>query len=722
MPIKQLSQSKTFVPVSAIPSWISRIDVVRSLRLHKLLATLIAVSIIVLGLAFKARHKPSYAATSVVYVSPNFPATLKVSEEQEYPYDSYIEEQIHSVTGYNVLVNAIKKLPPGVWRFPFESVESAANRLQHMLTVKRDGLSYQVQISLTGDDPTHLAEIVNAVTDTYLDETRDEQFYGRDKRLDALRQERTEVQNDLNAKLQEQTEISQALGVARLSTDGPDQIDTAVTKLRADLSTAHEQRIQAEAQLSAMESSDPGKPNAALDAAADEIIASDSSVMALKASLNQKRSLLLDQLAGMTPNHPLRKTTEEQLNEIERALGQMQAKLRSQAAANLEQKLRMEVVRASTIESKLLSELEADTKEATKAAPSFQRSQVLKGQIAALQDRYATLDERTRNLELESKSPGPVHLFAAALPPDGPVLSVMRLIPVVIVPLGLLFATVTVVMIDFLDRHIYNSSDVEQILGFSPIGALFDDQDVSMQVFDEGILRMAGAIDQAARTAEVRTIVLTSVNSGGGTTSIVEDIGSTLAKLGRKTLTIDASGATSPVAYVTQQAAHHTLGSVPVKKQDVDAWSTAVVTQVIQQPFVPKLTPLTNLMDKAFKDLTIEYDMILIDAAPILISAETEYLARFADVTMLIAEAGKTTSAQLVRAARLLERMQVPGMAAVVNKIAYERTNHATREDVAAFEARMEQNVKWNGSWSRDNAPIDFEDREQPAKENSTYA
>jgi polysaccharide biosynthesis transport protein len=283
MPIKQLSQSKTFVPVSAIPSWISRIDVVRSLRLHKLLATLIAVSIIVLGLAFKARHKPSYAATSVVYVSPNFPATLKVSEEQEYPYDSYIEEQIHSVTGYNVLVNAIKKLPPGVWRFPFESVESAANRLQHMLTVKRDGLSYQVQISLTGDDPTHLAEIVNAVTDTYLDETRDEQFYGRDKRLDALRQERTEVQNDLNAKLQEQTEISQALGVARLSTDGPDQIDTAVTKLRADLSTAHEQRIQAEAQLSAMESSDPGKPNAALDAAADEIIASDSSVMALKA-------------------------------------------------------------------------------------------------------------------------------------------------------------------------------------------------------------------------------------------------------------------------------------------------------------------------------------------------------------------------------------------------------------------------------------------------------
>ncbi len=68
---------------------------------------------------------PVYEATSVVYVSPNFPATLKVSEEQEYPYDSYIEEQVHSVASYNVLTDALRKLKPGVWQFPGESLESA---------------------------------------------------------------------------------------------------------------------------------------------------------------------------------------------------------------------------------------------------------------------------------------------------------------------------------------------------------------------------------------------------------------------------------------------------------------------------------------------------------------------------------------------------------------------------------------------------------------------
>jgi polysaccharide biosynthesis transport protein len=722
MHIKQLGQSKPSLPLDSRPDWVSRIDVMRSLRLHKILATLIALLVIGVGVAFRARHHPIFEATSVVYVSPNFPATLKASEEQDYPYDSYIEEQVHSVAGYNVLTDAVSKLKPGVWRFPGEGLQPAVDRLQHNLTVKRDGLSYQVKVSLDGSDPTHLAEIVNAVTDSYLEGTKDEEFYGRDKRLEALRQERTRVQNDLTDKLREQTQISQTLGIAQISAEGTDQIDTQVAKLRTDLAVAHEQRIEAEAQLSALENGGIGSPNSALDAAADEVIASDQSLLALKASLSQKRALLMDQLAGMTPNHPLRKTTEEQLSEIETALQQMQANLRSHAAANLEQKLRTNLLRASTVESKLLSDLESNTKQATNAAPSFQRSQILRAEIAALQARYTALDERTRNLELESKSPGSVHLYSSARVPLGPLPSITRLILPLLLPFAALIAIGSVVLIDFFDRHIRNGIDVEQILGFSPIGSLFHDQDVSMQVCDECTLRVAGGIDQAARTGGVRTIVLTSVNAGAGTTSIVENLGGTLAKLGQKTLTIDASGVTSPVAYVTlnlEQSAHRAVGGAHVRRQEADVRSTAVIAQ----PFSPKLPPLRNLMDQSFKDLTIDFDIVLVDASPILISAETEYLARFADVTILIAEAGKTTKVQLTRAARLLERLQIPGMAVIINKISYRWANRATREDLSAFEARMEEgNPKWNPSWNSEGTAVGDDDPKRVITEDSTYA
>lgn len=722
MHIKNFNQSQPSQPPAASLDWRSRIDVPRSLRLHKMAATLITLLTLGLGVALAVRHRAQFEATSVVYVSPNFHATLVTNQEQEYPYDSYIEEQVHSVTKYNVLVDAIGKLKPGVWQAPGESLESAVDRLQHNLNVRRDGQSYQVQITLLGTDPTHLAEIVNAVTESYLEGIKGEEFYGRDERLDSLRQARTEVQNELNDKLHEQTQISQSLGVAVISSDATDQIDAQGSKLRTDLTVAHEQRIQAEAQLSALENGGADAPSAALNSAADEIIAQDPSLLALKSSLSQKRALLLDQLAGMTPNHPLRRTTEEQLAQIETALQQMQTNLRSHAATALEQKLRTDLERATTVEAKLTADLQSNTHQATHAAPSFQRAQVLKAEITALQARYATLDERTRNLELESKSPGSVHMFSPARTPTAPLHSSSTMILGMLLPVALMVGVGSVVLIDFLDPRVHSGNDIEEVLGFSPIGMLFHDKDVTMQVLDECALRLAAGIDQAARTASVHTIVLTSVNAGAGTTSIVESLGSTLAKLGRKTLTIDASGATPPVAYITlniDHSAHRGLGGMPVARPDTEKWSTAVLAQ----PFSAKVPPLTNFMDQAFKDLTTDYDVVLIDATPILISAETEYLARFADVTILIAEAGTTTKAQLIRASRLLEKLQIPGVATIINKVAYRRASRATREDLNAFEARMDKtNVKWNPAWSKGAASAGYDNREQAAKEHSTYA
>ena len=485
MHIKNYSQSQPSQPPAASLDWRSRIDVPRSLRLHKMAATLITLLTLGLGVALAVRHRAMYEATSVVYVSPNFHATLVTNQEQEYPYDSYIEEQVHSVTKYNVLVDAIGKLKPGVWQAPGESPESAIDRLQHNLNVRRDGQSYQVQITLLGTDPTHLAEIVNAVTESYLEGIKGEEFYGRDERLDSLRQARQEVQNELNDKLHEQTQISQSLGVAVISSDATDQIDAQVAKLRTDLTAAHEQRIQAEAQLSALESGGADSPSAALNSAADEIIAQDPSLLALKSSLSQKRALLLDQLAGMTPNHPLRRTTEEQLAQIETALQQMQTNLRSHAATALEQKLRTDLERATTVEAKLTSDLQSNTHQATHAAPSFQRAQVLKAEITALQTRYATLDERTRNLELESKSPGSVHMFSPARTPTAPLHSNSTMILGMLLPVALMVGVGSVVLIDVLDPRVHSGNDIEEILGFSPIGMLFNDKDVTMQVLDE---------------------------------------------------------------------------------------------------------------------------------------------------------------------------------------------------------------------------------------------
>jgi len=277
--------------------------------------------------------------------------------------------------------------------------------------------------------------------------------------------------------------------------------------------------------------------------------------------------------------------------------------------------------------------------------------------------------------------------------PLGPERSKVRLLILAIFPVSILAGVLCAVVLDLLDPHIYTASDVEALLGFAPIGMLFDDREVTQIVFDECALRLAAGVDHAARLAGARTFVLTGVNSGAGTTSIVESIGSMLAKLGRKTLVIDPSGKSEPIAYIT-------LGADLQKRQvhlpDGTAGSRSSTTEIQKvktgsQSLPAGISPMSGFVFESFQNMSSEYDIVLIDAAPVLLSAETEYLARMADVTVLVSEAGKTKKAWLTRAARLLERLGVAGAAAVVNKVHPARAEEALKHDLREFELRSDR-------------------------------
>jgi succinoglycan biosynthesis transport protein ExoP len=678
-----------------------KINVLRSLRLHMITAILVALVVLGLGLAVLLRRGLMYSSQSTIYVSPTFPKTLTEDRETEYPYDSYVQQQVHAIARYDVIADAIHHLPADMWQRPGEVEQSAVQRMQESLDIKRIGTTYEVGIELMGMRPDHLAEIVNAVTQSYLSKAKEEEFYGRDERLATLRDTRDELQKELDGKLQEQAAITRQLGVAVIGSASPaNPFDEQLNKMRADLSAAHEQRINAEAEITSLQSGDPSAPNSILSAEADAIIANDPQLTSLKTALGQKRSALMEQLAGLTPNNPLRKQTEADLEQIDNGLRDMQTDLRRKAATQLQQKLRANVNRAATIEAQLQNQLSKDTTAADSAAPRFQRADELKADIDRLQARYTQVDNRIDDLELESSSPGSVHLFSPALPPLGPEPSKTKKLIPLLIPIALLMGIASAVAFDFLDPHLYTGGDLESVLGFAPIGSLLDDRDVTQLVFDECVLRLAAGVDHATRMAGVRTFVVTGTGSGAGTTSIVENLGSTLARLGRKTITIDASGNSNPVAYVTVglNDANSVAGdfSADGSKPHPSTELNLQTSTVFSQSLPARVAPLSSFVAKAFQDLTKEYDIVLIDTAPLLSSAETEYLARCADVTILVVESGKTTKGKLARAARLLEKLDVAGAAAVINKVRLVRAEDTLKHDLQEFEARTnEMNLRW---------------------------
>jgi succinoglycan biosynthesis transport protein ExoP len=708
-----------------------RINVKKSLRLHPVASLVAGLLVLGVGLAVIAKHKPNYVSVATLYVSPTTPKTLVDDQELQRPYDTYMAQTVHAINRYDIMAAALQKLPPGTWTFPGETEQSAVQRLQQGLDIARVGTTYQVQVALDGARPEHLAEIVNTVTAVYLEKAKSEEFYGRDERLATLREERNKVETERDDLLKEQNKITSSLGVAAFNGTGSNLYDSQNAKMQADLLSAHEARVQAEAALNALRNGDPSAPSSSLNAAADEVIANDSSLMALKTQLSGKKAMLIDQLSGMTALNPARKQTEDQLAQIEKELSDMQSRLRTSAATRLEQKARTALNSATMVESRLQNDLLRGTSQAHDAAPRIQRAEAIQADLARLQNRYSAIDDRISNLELESSSPGSVHLFSPAMTPLGPERSKIAVLLIAIVPLALMVGIITAIILDLLDPHIYTGTDVEAVLGFAPIGMLFDDREVTQIVFDECALRLAAGVDHAARLAGARTFVITGVNTGAGTTSIIENLGSMLAKLGRKTLVIDPSGNNEPVAFVTLGT---DLQRRPISFTDGSPIEPTTSTQLQtvkpgRQSLPARITPMNSFVFDSFKTVSAGYDIVLIDAAPLLLSAETEYLARMADVTVLVAEAGRTKKAWLNRAARLLERLGVAGAAAIVNKVHPARAEEALKHDLREFELRTDR-VNLQEWWkpgkkaSRTAAPAEsFESGQVHApEEDSVYA
>jgi Mrp family chromosome partitioning ATPase len=101
--------------------------------------------------------------------------------------------------------------------------------------------------------------------------------------------------------------------------------------------------------------------------------------------------------------------------------------------------------------------------------------------------------------------------------------------------------------------------------------------------------------------------------------------------------------------------------------------------------------PTLNPVARALHRVGEQYDVILIDANPLPISAHTEYLARVSDATVLVVKSSATTKQELDRAARLLERLDVAGVAVVLNKISLDRADRAMKKELKRYEQSFRQ-------------------------------
>ncbi|HUY95655.1 MAG TPA: hypothetical protein VMU71_10165, partial [Terracidiphilus sp.] len=575
-------------------------------------------------------------------------------------YESYIQQQIHNVTREDVLAGAVRRIPD--FQGANESEQAAADRLGGNIQVDRVSTGYQIAITATAGSPAEAAQDANALAQSFIDSTTRELRSGDTQRIALLAEERDRVMKELASDRAEQDTLNRELGVAAVGTATPDPYDDQIAALRAELVKARADNDQAASKLTATAGGGPS--SGALNAAADEIVAADPGLVSMKTALNKRRSDLISQMSNLTPEHPLYKQDAQELAKINSSLDDMSKELRAKAATQIEQKLKTDLERTSGVEARLNGQIAQLTKQASGATPRLQRASDLATDISRLQARYTAVDEQYRNLTIDNAAPGAVYLSAPALAPLHADRKKIYRNATIILLMGLVFALAGALIAHNLDPRIYIAADVERVLGFAPMALLPDLYEVGTGVAEEYMLRLAAAVEHAHQQGHLNSCIFTGVAPGAGATTVSTRVTGMLQAMGRETALVDAVGAPP--------------------REDPNPGS-----ELVHLPRGSRSTALLQQMTE-----TNDETVVITDTAPLLISGETEYLARFVDSAIVVIESGTTTKAQLREVAQTLERLDVSAVGFVLNRISMEKGNSAFRHSVRAVEKHLKAQTR----------------------------
>ncbi len=658
-----------------------RINPLASLKAHKLLAffVLVVVTSVAAPVAW-VMGTASYYTEAVVRVSPKFVKNLTEDQELEFQsnsqYREFVQQQAITINRYDIVFDALKKLGErrGLYQTKDESDRRAAERLAKELVIRPVPESYLIAIGLESAKPEGLAEVLNSVVEIYLERAKTEEFYASDTRIENIQEERKKLLQEVGQKSAQRTSLSQELGVTTFSDSLLNPYDQLLLSSKVALETARRRRIEAGAQLAALETEQQPGGKTAADAMAQEMAIKDSGLNSLKANLYVRRSQLLAKLSGLAPQHPGRQSVERELAEIDVEISHASDTLAKSLRSMLLDQRRAEVNQTQRVEKALTAEVAAESSRAMWFASRYQEALALGNEIERARKRIVAIDDRVNFLTLEANAPGFVRLVTAARTPEVPSKGGKKKFLALALLAGLAAGLIAAMAADFTDPRIHVPDELQRVLGFPPIGWILEHKDEQTRLFaHDQVMRLATSLDREHRTQGTKVLVFTADKMGEGTTSLVLGVAQSLSWLGIRALAVEANVFKPDKRY---EGEWQSPGLVAL----LDGWASVEDVVMPGNDLLPDRIsvgeargrqPLATVSQfrHLFTELSQTYEMILLDTLPVPLSADTELLIGLSDMTLLVIEAEDTHKDEVKRLARRLERLAPPVVATILNRV-----------------------------------------------------
>jgi exopolysaccharide transport family protein len=543
--------------------------------------------------------------------------------------------------------------------------EHVVDTVRSRLSIRRVGLTYVMGVSFTSPSPEKSARIANAFAQNYLLEQLEAKFEATRQANEWLNSRLDDLRGEV---IQSEAAVEQYRNANNLlSASGATLTEQEISTYNTQLATVRAQQAEDEARLAT------ARAQMARGSTGEDVgeALGSTVVQQLRARRAEVSGRVADLSSRYGPRHPDMLRAERELADID---GQIQAEI-----------------------GRIISNLEARVQVARQRTGSMQGSLAgARGTLAANNSAGVRLNELQRNAEASrTLYQGLLDRFKQTTSQEGLEESDARIVSRAIVPtdpsspnvpmnlaLGLLVAVgaglAGVVLAEKLDSGLATGEDVESKLAYPHVGSIplvssiADDADrrtppaefllqKPLSAFAEAIRALRTSILFSRVGQNVAVIAVTSTLPGEGKTTTAVSLARSAAQAGQRVIIIDCD--------LRRRAVNRLFGIEPERGlMDVlngvasleatlyhDEPSGAYVLPLTHTSFTPKDVFNSQAMDSLLGTLRANFDLVILDTAPVLAVADTRVLASKADAVLFLTRWRATPRKAVTNALRLLE-------------------------------------------------------------------
>ncbi len=313
-------------------------------------------------------------------------------------------------------------------------------------------------------------------------------------------------------------------------------------------------------------------------------------------------------------------------------------------------------------------------------------------EIADLNQKLVDLRQSYADFLANSQS-GALNILSVVEPANVPSRSVgtnKGLIILLAALVGFSLAAGAAYLLEYIDRTIKTTTDVERVLNYPVIGYLSEiteDGNNATYVLDnpntplaESIRLLKSNLDFFGLDSPSKSILVTSPSQGNGKTTIAVNLALAMSQGGQKTILVDAD---------MRRPAVHTQLKIPVKpglgevirgdkkiESVIRVWKKNKLEVIPAGGHLPNVTEIagSKRIGSILSSLKDIYEVVIVDAPPLVIS-DAYNLASKVDGVIMIMVPGQTREEQARAMKDQLERAGAKVIGVVFNKISLENAH-----------------------------------------------